>query len=480
MIPPQTSLKRRLSLWLIVIVAGLGTLLLVEAYTSARKAADRALDGQLEAASLTIAESLQWPEGRPTLEMPASALQILATRWQERVFYWLQADNGNMITQNADLPITDTMRTEARQHPVYLDAIHDGEPIRLSGREVDSAGWDTQEPVQLWVGHTRHGRDLLARELFQKSASRFAAMVLITAALVAIAMRTMLAPLRRLRQALRGRRAEDISPLTLGVPREMQELVETLNRLFADQRHHRDALLRFIADASHQLKTPLAGLQSTSELALTQRDPEAWHQALITVHASAERTSRLAGQMLSLTRLQHLAPGHDAQPLALDQLMREVATDWADRQESRDHDLGLAIEMAAPVWVEGERWALRELLNNLIDNACRYTPPGSEITLMLDGDADRATIAVEDNGPGVDAASIDRLTQPFERGQRQDTHGSGLGLAIADSIAERHGSRLAISARSPQGLRFSLTLSRCDPPGESQSGRQPDMNVSPT
>ena len=141
------------------------------------------------------------------------------------------------------------------------------------------------------------------------------------------------------------------------------------------------ALLRFIADASHQLKTPLAGLQSTSELALSSREPAIWRQALETVHDSAGRTSRLAGQMLSLTRLQHLGPGHERQPLALDRLMREVATDWADRQDSRDHDLGLVIDMPTPVWVEGERWALHELLNNLIDNACRYTPPGSEIVL---------------------------------------------------------------------------------------------------
>lgn len=459
--PAETSLKRRLTLWLIIIVAGLGTLLLIEAYTSARKAADRAMDGQLEAASLTIAESLQWPEGEPTLEMPASALQILATRWQERVFYWLQADNGRIITRNADLPITAAMESEARSGPVYRDAEFDGVPIRLAGREVNSAGWDTQEPVQLWVGHTRHGRDLLARELFEKSVSRFAAMVLITATLVAIAMRTMLAPLRRLRLALRMRRVEDTSPLAIDVPREMQELIETLNRLFADQRHHRDALLRFIADASHQLKTPLAGLQSTSELALSQPDPAEWHRALAAVHDSAGRTSRLAGQMLSLTRLQHLGPGHRRQPLALDRLLREVVTEWADRQDSREHDLGLAIVSQEPIWVEGESWALRELLNNLIDNACRYTPPGSEITLGLQLEGGEVELFIEDDGPGVDGETIPRLTQPFERGQRQDTHGSGLGLAIVDSIARRHGSQLTITARKPQGLKISLTLPRC-------------------
>ncbi|MCE3028455.1 sensor histidine kinase [Salinicola sp. DM10] len=469
------SLKRRLALWLTAIVAGLGTLLLIEAYTSAHKAADRALDGQLAAASLTMAESLQWPDGQPTLEMPASALQILATQWQERVFYWLQADNGRLITRNAELPISAAMRDAASHHPVFYDADLDGVPIRLHGREIDSAGWDTQEPVQLWVGHTRHGRDLLAGELFEKSASRFAAMVLITAALLMIAVRALLAPLERLRRALRDRHPDDVEPLDLEVPREMREWVDTLNRLLADQRDRRAALLRFIADASHQLKTPLAGLQSTSELALASPDPEAWRRALNEVHDSASRTSRLAGQMLSLTRLRHLGPDQERQPLALDTLLRAVVMEWADRQESRDHDLGLALECALPAWVAGESWALHELLNNLIDNACRYTPHGSQITVALrDLSPDRLELSIEDDGPGVEAAARERLTRPFERGQRQDTEGSGLGLAIVDSIARRHGSPLELSAVNPHGLRLSLTLVRLAPPEADSDRHTPD------
>ncbi|GHB31971.1 sensor histidine kinase [Salinicola rhizosphaerae] len=465
--PAPVSLKRRLTLWLVIIVAGLGTLLLIEAWTSARKAADRAMDGQLEAASLTIAESLQWPDGTPTLEIPASALQILATRWQERVFYWLQADNGRIITRNADLPITQVMEQQARSGPVYRDAEFEGARIRLAGREVDSAGWDTQEPVQLWVGHTRHGRDVLAGELFEKSATRFVAMVMITAALVTIAMLTALSPLKALRRTLRARRADDISPIELGVPREMQELLDTLNRLFADQRGQRDMLLRFIADASHQLKTPLAGLQSTSELALAVEDPAEWRRALTAVQASAGRTSRLAGQMLSLTRLDHLGPTHERRPLALDRLLRDIVIEWAEREASQAHDLGLAIEASTPVWIDGEAWALAELLHNWIDNACRYTPPGSTITLKLAAIGDDVRLSIEDDGPGVPADAVSRLTRPFERAQRQDTEGSGLGLAIADSIAQRHGTRLRIETCQPRGLRLYIDLSRSASPPES-------------
>lgn len=458
------SLKRRLTLWLVVIVAGLGALLLIEAYTSARKAADRALDGQLAAASLTMAESLQWPDGQPTLEIPASALQILATQWEERVFYWVESDDGHIVTRNAELPITAAMRTSARRRPVYLDAELDGAPVRLHGREVSSAGWDTQEPVQLWVAHTRHGRDVLAGELFDKSVTRFAAMVLLTAALVAIAMRTLLLPLERLRRALRARDPDDMRPLALELPREMQEWGATLDRLFANQRNQREALLRFIADASHQLKTPLAGLQSTSELALASPDPDHWRRALVTVHDSASRTSRLASQMLSLTRLHHLGPEHERQPLRLDRLLREIVTDWADRERTREHDIGLALDAVSPCWIDGEAWALHELCGNLIDNACRYTPPGSRVTAGLrDRGDDSVELFVEDDGPGVDDTLRERLAQPFERGARQDTQGSGLGLAIADSIARRHASRLAIAAATPHGLRLSITLTRTVP-----------------
>lgn len=458
MIRVNGSLKARLAVWLLITVSGLGALLMLEAHFSTRLAAERAYDSQLEAAALTIAEAVQWQAGRPIVEMPAAALQILATRHQERVFYAVLDNDGRRISSNLDLPIAVAAQTRTDEQPTWRTIDYRGSGWRLHGREHDSAGWETQTPVQIWVGHTLSGRQALAAELFRRTLVRFLAMVLLAGLLMLLAMRVALAPMRRLRHLLRRRQDDDMRPLDAQVPEELREMAETLDTLFARQRDNRDALLRFTADASHQLKTPLAGLQSTSELALNSSNPAEWRRALVTVHDGTRRTSRLASQLLSLARLRHVSDDSGFVLVDPAALLRDTVFEWANSEAAAQHDLGLAELPATPISVYAEPWALRELLGNLIDNALRYTPVGSEITLGLDVTNAAAILYIEDNGPGVSPAVRERLLHPFERGGRQDTHGSGLGLAIVDSIARRHHARLTVSARKPQGLRVALHL----------------------
>ncbi|MCD6009146.1 sensor histidine kinase [Halomonas sp. IOP_31] len=459
MIVVDGTLKRRLAVWLLTAVGVLGAFLLVEAYTSAQRAANRAYDSQLEAAGLTIAEAIQWQDGRPIVEMPAAAFQILATDQQERVFYAILDAAGNEVTGNLDGAVKPAWQRAAQAKPVWMTVPHAGTPIRLHGHELTSAGWESLDPVQIWVGHTLSGRETLAGDLFVGTLTRFLAMVLLAGLLMLLAIRTALGPVRRLRQLLRQRDADDVSPLHARVPGELYDMADTLNTLLARQREGRDALLRFTADASHQLKTPLAGLQSTSELALQSECPADWRQALETVHHSAARTSRLAGQLLSLARLRHADEG-SLTAIDLAALLRDTVMEWAERDIAQHHDLGLAPLPEAPLRIQGEPWSLREMIGNLIDNALRYTPPGSEITLGLERRADMVTLGIEDNGPGVSDDLLGRLHQPFERGGRQDTQGTGLGLAIVDSIARRHDAVLSVRNAPGHGLwigiRFSL------------------------
>ncbi|OEY65414.1 sensor histidine kinase [Marinobacter sp. X15-166B] len=445
------TLKGRLAGWLLATVGLLGTLLLVEAYTGAQRAADRAYDSQLEAASLSIAEAVQWQDGQPIVEMPAAALQILATDAQERVFYGLLTATDQPVTGNLSGALIASVRNLLADGPAYARVQSRGTPVRLYGRELMAAGWEATEPVEIWVGHTVAGRKALALELFLGTLARFVVMVLLTVLLLMLAVRMALQPLRRLRSALRSREADDVSPLNARVPGELSELVDTLNALFERQREGRNTLLRFTADASHQLKTPLAGLQSASELALQSDNPEDWRRALQTVHDSSERTSRLAGQLLSLARLGH-GTGASHTRLELRELLRETVLEWAEREVARNHDVGLAALPATPCVIRGEPWALRELLANLIDNALRYTPAGSEITLALERSAQWITLSIADTGPGVSQEVLHRLHQPFERGGRQDTGGSGLGLAIVDSIARLHKATLLLRSEPGQGL----------------------------
>lgn len=459
MIVVDGTLKWRLGFWLLTTVGILGTFLLIEAYTSAKRAADRAFDSQLEAASAVIAEAIQWQDGYPVVEIPAAALQILATDQQERVFYTLLDSEGREVTGNLPSLINTSLRQAARQQPVLRSLYYRGASIRVYGRELKTAGWESLEPVQIWVGHTQAGRQALARDLFIHALSRFVAMVILTSLLMWLAIRTALTPVRRLRALIRERTSADVSPLNAKVPGELYDMAETLNVLFERQRQGRDALLRFTADASHQLKTPLAGLQSTSELALLSEHPDDWRRALQRVHDSSARTSRLASQLLSLARLRH-AEDAGLSRLDLVSLLRETVMAWAERDVARRHQLGLRELPTEPWYINAEPWSLRELLGNLIDNALRYTPDGSEILLGLSREHDHLVLSVQDNGPGVSSDQLARLHQPFERGGRQDTEGSGLGLAIVDSIAQRHNAVLELRSEPGAGLavriRFAL------------------------
>lgn len=451
------SLKLRLTLLLLVAIGGLGGFLMTEAYSSAQRAANRAFDSQLRAAALTIAQSIQWDHGVPTIKIPVVALKILATQHQERVFYVILNADGTVITGN--MPATVIMpawRQAATRHPVLRDTHFTQAAIRVYGYTYDTAGWQAQEPLQIWVGHTTSGRQALASELFWAAMIRFAIVVTLAAVLLILAMQTILKPLHQLRQALRERASDDMRPLRVQAPSELSEFTNTLNSLFARQRQSRQDLIRFTADASHQIKTPLTGLRSACELALQSKQPREWHDALELVHANVLRTSRLAEQLLSLARISYSGNDDAHEPIDLFALLRACVLEWADADSARRRNLGLTPAPARTVSISGDALALHELIGNLIDNALRYTPIGTTITLGLALHANSATLFIEDDGGGVPEWLLERLHQPFERANKQDTSGSGLGMAVVHSIARAHNAELSYANRPRGGLRVCI------------------------
>ncbi|MDH2373305.1 sensor histidine kinase N-terminal domain-containing protein [Cobetia sp. 3AK] len=454
------KLRNRLLGWMLSMMLIVGGLVLIDAWVTSQRSAQRAFDNQLEDALLAMSEAIQWQDDKPRIMMPPAALKILSTRHQERVFYRLLDDQGRVLASNLEIPLTPQMLREAGKRDVWQAIRYQGVTWRLHARSVRSAGWERQFRVQLWVGHTTEGRRQLARELMIRATGRMLIMGVLAVVMILITLRLALTPLKRLRHQLRRRQPQDATPLEGTMPEEMRELVETLEQLFHRQGESRDALLRFTADASHQLRTPLAGVQNLAEFALTSSSPDEWRAALGDIHASAARTSRLAGQLLNLTRLRHLALPTEQDALDLGELLRGVVLEWVDHDLARLHDLGLAELPAQPVCVIGESWALRELIGNLIENALRYTPPGSEITLRLAAHDDSVLLSIEDNGPGVPKEMLERLCQPFERAGRQDTDGSGLGLAIVETIALRHQADLQVTNRDVGGLCIRIRFPR--------------------
>lgn len=278
-----------------------------------------------------------------------------------------------------------------------------------------------------------------------------------------------LRPLIELKQAVERRSPRDLSPISAETaPAEVQPLVDSLNRLFGLVNVQTEAQRRFVADAAHQLRTPLAGLQS---------QVEAWAQAarsmgggdmlslradqVLRLRDATRRTSQLANQLLALSRVD--AMGGDTQALQqvdLAELCENILGLYLDAASSKQMDLGLEIE---PAQTLGHAWLLRELLINLVDNAVKYTPEGGRITLRCgtgsSPQGERVWIEVEDDGPGVPAGERLRVLQRFYRVPGTAGEGNGLGLAIADEIARVHGTHLHLdNGADGRGLRVRVTL----------------------
>ncbi|WP_163557394.1 sensor histidine kinase [Halomonas sp. NO4] len=449
------SLYRRLLTWLLVPLLALGGLMVVQAWLEARRTADRAFDRLLEAASLAIAEQVQWQDERLWLDLPPAALEMLATDAEERVFYSLVDREGRRVTGNAELPGDPRADSAGGDTLLYRDIAWQELALRQGVRRSQLEDWRLSEPFEIRVAHSREGRDALASELLRANLAYILAMAALAVVVLLTALRAALAPLTRLRRAIRARDPRTLAPLDLPLPRELAELRETLNELLARMRRVRANQERFIGDASHQLRTPLAGLSARAELALRHDEPTRWRDALVAMQATSARTARLAMQLLSLTRLDN--PEYTPELIELD--LAEVA-----RQAVREHwtschrdgvDLGVESD-ATGVRVRGVEWQLGEALGNLIDNARRYG--ARHITVRTR--ANPPTLAVEDDGPGIPEARRLLVLRPFHRGH-DDGDGSGLGLAIVDGIARAHGARLQLaSGEHNRGLVVSLTFPR--------------------
>ena len=284
----RNSLYWRLLAWLLLPLLGLAALMLWQAYLGARDAADRAFDRLLEAASLAIAEQVKWQENRLWLDLPPAALEMLATDAEERVFYALYATGNEFVTGNAHLPALEGDDTLLR----FANVGWQDQTLRLGVREARLEDWNQRERFEVRVAHTREGREALAFSLFQGSLARIALLALLATGVLVLAIRFALAPLTRLRRAIRARDPRTLAPLELSLPRELAELRETLNELLARMRRVRANQERFIGDASHQLRTPLAGLSARAELALRRTDPATGAEKITSQMSMAPRASQ--------------------------------------------------------------------------------------------------------------------------------------------------------------------------------------------
>ena len=404
-------------------------------YLSIDPAAD-AYDSSLVNTAIALAERIRVQEGNPVFDLPSAAEAVVRTDKYDKVYFVVRDSGGRVIAGDQDIPLPPPGLRPDEGVFAYDAEVH-GRRLRVIALLVPCGlGICT-----VHVAETTIKRDRLARDILIGSVLPQALLAILTLVLVWYGVTRGLAPLARLSDEIRQRSPRDLRPIDeSGAPAEAKPLLGALNKLFGQVDESNRNQQRFLANAAHQLRTPLAGLQAHTELAMAQPVPEACLAELEFVHSATIRTARLANQLLALARAE---PGGnrpaDFAQVELRQLVEEIADEWVHRSMAKDIDLGFDLN---PAIVSGDAFLLRELLVNLVGNSVEYTPSGGHVTIKTGRTAEGAFLEVEDDGPGIPAAERERVLERFYRMPGTSGTGSGLGLAIVREIAAAHGARV--------------------------------------
>jgi two-component system sensor histidine kinase TctE len=422
--------------WLLVPLALVLGASAVASYTTALRIATEAYDRALLDPALAIAQRLSAPEGRVELDLPAAALEMLRVDAADRVFFAVST-RGRLIAGETDLPAPPEPSAEGL--PVFYDSQFRNERLRVAALTVPFA----EGPVVIQVAETVVKRDRLVRQLLLSSAAPELLFFVAALAVVWFGVTRGLAPLDDLRAELASRSPRDLRPLAeAGAADEIRPLVIELNELLRRLAESIDVQQRFVADAAHQLRTPLAALQAQVEAARHERLSPELAATVDHLHAAARRAAHLARQLLTLAAIDPSADRPFAPEAAdLAQVAQSGVTDWLARADGKRVDLGFELD---PAPVHGEPQLLGELAANLLENALNYTPPGGEVTLRTGRRDGHAFLEVEDNGPGIPESERERVFERFHRVRGTPGEGTGLGLAIVREIAHLHRARVDI------------------------------------
>jgi two-component system sensor histidine kinase TctE len=452
-IPESASIRRRVFTLGVVLLACalIGLVFFLRDY--AQRAAEQAFDRLLAASALTIAGSVQIDDEGVTVEPPVSSLAMLSGG--ERVFYEARTSNGRLITGYGDLAPHLPLAQAAT--PVFAYVIYHDEPVRVAtvGRLVSAsqhAGW-----VTVRVAETLGSREALADEILGRGVLPLLVVSLVALGLLWFGVQRAFAPLAVLERELRTRAPEDLTPVTTPVPREVRSLVEALNAFMQRLSIIMDTLNTLVADATHQVRTPLASLRAQAEVALDETDPKRLRERIGRIHQNATHASQLINQLLMDATITHRLGKGPPESVGVAETINETRRRIGPVEAER-----LRIDIAPEVRrarLAGDRVALREMLRNLVDNALRYAPDGAVDIQATPVAGFRVALTVSDRGPGISDDEKEAVQQRFTRGKAGESQpGSGLGLAIVRSVAMAHGGSLWLHDRPGGGLSARVIL----------------------
>lgn len=449
------SLRTRLAIIMsAVFLIGTGALY-AAARSSAEAASNRSFDRLLLGSVLSITETIAVAGGRVQIDLPYAALDMLSAAPDDRVFYRVLGPDGELVTGDPHLPWLDSLDRRAGpggfalpDTPVFFDATYSGEPARFAvlGRQVaepETRGW-------LWVqvGQTRRARNELTNELVLNALAPIGALTLLAIGAAWFGIGNALAPLTRLGRELAAREPGDLHPLSTSTPAEIRPLVMSLNDFMRRLDVNIQALKVFIAEAAHQMRTPLAAILAQAQVASGGDDDDRRH-GLEAIERNTAKLSRLLQQLLSDATVAHRADVRDLETFDLLRVVRSAV------RESTPMALEREVRVESPLRTApftGDALLLGEAVKNLIDNAFTHGQAAERgLRVQVEAEAHAYVISVADRGPGVDDRLRERM---FDRFVRTDARaqGAGLGLSIVRKALLSHGGRVTVDLREGGGL----------------------------
>ena len=436
-------------------------------YLVAQGIADRPYDRELGVVVRAIAQQASseavgvgGPAPKLRLRLPSLAGELLRADEAGSVYFQVQGPHGEHLAGDRGLQLP-----AAGELPIgelhFRDATMRGEPVRVAAMRVAAHDSEADQALLVQVAETLEKRARLANEIIKGVILPQFVILPLALVLVWLALTRGIRPLAKLQQRIRRRDSADLSPIDArDVPDEVVPLVGAINELLTRLDQSIRTQKQFLADAAHQLKTPLAGLRMQAELAGREIDAGASDAAslkrsLRQIAASSQRAAHMVNQLLAMARAEDREQALRQQQLNLASIVKDTVRDFVPKAMDQRIDLGYeGPDDDAGVRLRGQPVLVREMVRNLVDNALQYTPAGGTVTARVVADpfGQVVVLQVEDNGPGIAEAEREAVFQPFYRPADTLIEGSGLGLAIVREVAEQHGATITVDDALPRAL----------------------------
>lgn len=440
-VAPVSEISRRSLLgeildWMLAPLFLLWPMSIAITYVVAQNLANVPYDLGLANALQVLGQQIEVNDDVVSLRMSAPARLALRIRENDGVFWKAIGPNGDLLGGDGELPTPERTASDLPNKTYYENHTLRDFEIRIAYTWMDLSARGTG-PVLLVAAESVDRRTQLANDIIKGVIIPQFIVLPIAVVLVWFGLSRGVAPINALQRRLRARRPDDLSPIDERLaPSEIGPLITAMNDLLSRLEATLLAQRRFVADAAHQLKTPLAGLRTQAELAMRSEPTSNTQASLEQIIAGTTRATRLVNQLLLMANAEN-PNTMEMPPMDLTHLAKEHLQNWVHVAMRKGIDLGFE-GPEQPVYIKGQSLLLGEALNNLIDNAIRYTPGPGHITVSLHEEFGEVVLAVEDSGPGIPPEERERVFDRFYRVLGSGVDGSGLGLAIVREIAQRH------------------------------------------